>query len=86
MIRRCRKLIHLADDDEYIPRDAQISIVYAFRSNQSAEVFVYASWKHALCDTEALTTTRPPRSLPTCAHVCVSCCSPEIDNRGNTIV
>ena len=40
-------LIHLAEDDEYIPKDAQQAITEALRDNASAQVFTYPGCNHA---------------------------------------
>lgn len=40
-------LIHLGEEDEYIPRDAQKAIVEAFTGNSSAHVYTYPGCSHA---------------------------------------
>jgi carboxymethylenebutenolidase len=40
-------LIHLGEDDEYIPRGAQQAIIEALRDNPCAQVFTYPGCRHA---------------------------------------
>jgi carboxymethylenebutenolidase len=40
-------LIHLGEEDEYIPKDAQRAIIEAFKDNTSARVFTYPGCMHA---------------------------------------
>jgi carboxymethylenebutenolidase len=40
-------MIHLGEEDEYIPRDAQRAIIDALAGNESAQVFTYPGCSHA---------------------------------------
>jgi carboxymethylenebutenolidase len=40
-------MMHLGEDDEYIPRNAQMAIVLALMDNMSAQVFTYPGCRHA---------------------------------------